>query len=110
MTKFIAYVNQTNNGCDYTIACGKTLWKLKAIGYKEALLELRRDIVPPLEDDEGIRELESVTLYEVASEMSVPIEQWYSEREKEEANYKARRKEEKELMEYQRLSKKFERS
>ncbi len=77
------------------------------MSYEEALLELRREIVPPLEDDEGIRELETVTLYEVVSGVSVPIEQWYAEREKEEADYKKKRKEDKERAEYRRLEKKY---
>ena len=78
--KFIAYVNQTDRGCDYTIACGKILWELGAETKEEALLELKQKITPPLEDDEGIYELEFVVLYQISNEISVPIDEWYSER------------------------------
>ena len=107
--KFVAYIDETHYGCDYTIACGKVLWKLEAQTEEEALLELKKRIVPPLEDiDDGILELEAVTLYQIADEMSVPIDEWYEEWEQKEENQKIDQERKKEHLEYKRLKKKFE--
>ena len=84
---FIAYVKQTGEGCDYTIDCGKTLWKLEARTRSEALEELKRKVIgkwlPEYKEYEGgcwgDSELACLTLFEIVDEEEIPLKQWYSD-------------------------------
>ena len=86
---FVAYVNQTDNGCDYTIACGKVLWMLEAATREEALAELRGKVLGTFYPDEGYWEegwhgdskLASVILFDVSRLETVPLSLWYAQAE-----------------------------
>ncbi len=114
MTKFIAYVNQTNFGCDYTIACGKELWEFEAETFDHAITELKCRITPcifggKIMDDYGydILELVSVTLYEVNNEMRLPIQDWYNEASKQKKDNELTQERKIEEEEYYRLKEKY---
>ncbi len=112
-SKFIAYVDQTSFGCKYTIGCGKVLWELKARTRDEAEKEVREKVLGDEEEyHEGYYDESkidnSVIIYEIASEMVVPINEWYLEKESEIAI--AERKEDKHFRreQYELLKKEFE--
>lgn len=105
--KFIVYINQTDFGCDYTIACGKVLRELKAETLEDAIAEVRKYLAPSLKDDEPIFEANSATIYQVENKHPMPIQEWYNERQKEEEDYKLTQEKEKERLEYERLKVKF---
>lgn len=71
---FIAYVKQAGEGCDYTIGCAQTLWRLKATTRIDAVEELQRKVGE-------VERLGELTLFEVVNEEEMPIEQWYTEAE-----------------------------
>jgi len=85
---FIAHVKQPG-GCDYTIACGETIWRLKARNKEDAIEELRHLILGEFDEEDGQycegywneQELGSVVLFEVANETDIPITSWYKEAE-----------------------------
>lgn len=64
MSKFIAYVKQRGEGCDYTIGCGLAIYEPKATTLDEATAEVLREY-PPV-NHEGKRDIASIMLYEVA--------------------------------------------
>jgi hypothetical protein len=113
--KYIAYVRQDIEGCDYTIGCAQTLWRLKAQTYDEALRELRDEIVgqflPEYADYEegywGEDKLKQVTLFGVEQEVEIPLELWYAEGKKRVEEYKIRINEEAERAEFERLREKY---
>ena len=78
---FIAYVNHTDGGCDYTIACGKILWEIEGNNTEEALTNLRAQVLGEFCEDEcfytdsyrGEMELEDIALYEVINKIEVPL-------------------------------------
>ena len=109
---FVAYVNETDSGCDYTIACGKVLWELKANTREEALGELKEKILGTFYPDDGDWEegweLDSVILYEISGAESVPLLEWYAQAEQMTVEAKQRNKEEAERRQYKELKKKFD--
>lgn len=101
---FIAYVNQTNNGCDYTIGCGKILWELKAVTQNGAFEELKRLIsneeTGELEQDEwDCPFYKEIILFEVSKQIQIPLDSWYLESKEKEKN---------ERIEYERLKAKYD--
>lgn len=112
---FVAYVNETDNGCDYTIACGKVLWELKANTREKALEELRGKVLGTFYPDDGDWEegyhdeceLVSVILYEILGAESVPLSAWYAQAEQMTAEVKQRNEDEAERRQYEELRKKF---
>lgn len=81
--RFIAYLEQAGEGCDYTIACGKRLYELSGSTREEAIESLRKMI---FEDGSGYGaesdyRLKRITLYEVADTDGIPINEWYAEYE-----------------------------
>jgi len=42
---FIAHVKQSGEGCDYTIACGETVWKIDAPDKNTAIKRVRRKVI-----------------------------------------------------------------
>ena len=112
---FVAYVNQTDNGCDYTIACGKVLWMLEAATREEALVELRGKVLGTFYPDEGYWEegwhgehkLASVTLFDVFRSEVIPLSLWYGMAEQMTKEAQARQCESVEYELYQQLKEKF---
>ena len=116
MSKFIAYVTQEGEGCDYTIDCAKTLWYLKSNSKQNAIIELKKIIIGQWDsDEEGYDEgywdefqLEKVILFEISSEEKVPIEEWYSDAIEFAHQERGKSKERAEKRELQRLKEKYE--
>lgn len=113
---FIAYVKQKGEGCDYTIACGETLWYLRAKTREEAIEELKNRAIgkmglPECEYCDGYwsdNTLASIMLFEVSSEMLIPIDTWYANALEHAEAAKAEIKEEAERNELERLKEKYD--
>lgn len=109
--RYIAHVVQEGEGCDYMISCGETVWELEAENENEALIELKERIIGVWDADFYMYhggywdedELESVTLFEVSKEISLPIKQLYNEATQYEKNQIAAKTQDKERKEYERL-------
>lgn len=104
---FIAYVKQKGEGCDYTIACGETLWRLKAKTYEDAIKELKDKVVGEMEIPDHGDKLANITLFEISSETQIPVDTWYADTLKHAEDIKAEMKEEAERSELHRLEKKY---
>lgn len=83
--RFIAYLEQQGEGCDYTIGCGVRLVELGGSTRDEAIDELRRMI---FDDGSGYGpdadyRLKSIAFYEVADADHIPIDRWYADYEAE---------------------------
>lgn len=112
--KFVAIYEQSGQGCDYSIDCGKTYYIFNAKNRKEARDYVYKDIFgEKLEDEDyvnyfGERYLDNVILAEVPEQL--PIEKWYEkvgkELEKQEKEEKEEEEEE-ELKELERLKTKY---
>lgn len=110
---FIAYVEQVGEGCDYSIGCGKSLWRLEAKTRDEAIKELKASVLGEFDPEYGghqegywdERELDLVTLFEVVNEEVISVEQWYSEVKKLRGEAQRKAIEEAEKNEYERLKK-----
>ena len=94
---FIAYVNQGDEGCDYTIGCAQTLWRLEANTRDEAIEELKSEVIGKYEPGFGWSEgywkdaeLSKVVLFEVSSEESMPLVKWYTDAEEYELQEKTK--------------------
>jgi hypothetical protein len=115
---FIAYINQTDNGCDYTIACGKTLIELQAQDRDQAILELKTRVIgtysPEYDSDEdslwGPDGIQSATLYEVISSEDMPIGQWQSDANQRRLEARIDREKVKRREQYEQLRKEFEKN
>ena len=113
---FIAYVKQAGYGCDYTIDCGNTLWKLNADSKEEAVEELKKKIIGELDTQHGAYyegfwdelKLMSVELFEVADYEDLDVGLWYKEAEAKAKSIKDSLRKSKEKAEYERLKAKFE--
>lgn len=112
---FIAYVKEKGEGCDYTIACGETIWHLKAETYEDAMEELKNKIIgkmelPECEYYEGYwsdSTLDCITLFEISNETRIPVDTWYADALKHAESVRAEIKEEAERSELHRLEKKY---
>ena len=112
---FIAHVKQAGGGCDYTIDCAKTMWRLKAETHENAIKELRELVIGRLDVDYGCYEggfwgetrLESVTLFEVSNESEVDIDKWYQGALATLDNAEAKAKEKEERAQLERLKEKY---
>ena len=102
---FIAYVNETDNGCDYTIACGKKLFLLDATTRDDALLEVKGMLGDELSVDPA--DFLSITLFDVRERVDAPLSAWCDELESlaREAGLEQTRREE--LAELERLREKY---
>lgn len=80
--QYIAYINQTDYGCDYTIACGKVMRRLNAQTREDALKEIRQFVFGEgggwVDVDLNL-EIEDITLFEVSEEIDIPLERWLEE-------------------------------
>jgi hypothetical protein len=118
---FIAYVKQSGEGCDYTIDCGKTLWRLKAVTKEDAIKELKGLVIGSFDEDYGCYEegywdetnmyqdplLGKVTLFEVSDESEMDLDTWYKTAHYKVEAARSKRDEAKEKAEFERLNSKF---
>jgi hypothetical protein len=103
--KFVAYLKQIGDGCDYTIGCGQKLIGLDAQTWAEARAEMRKLLADNYSHDES--RLETVTIYEVKTAERVPVDDWYAEIEDEEDQAQEARDKENRRREYERLKREF---
>ena len=111
---FVAYIDQDNRGCDYTIACGKVLWNLRSNNKSDALLELKKMIIGEYEDgdyEDGYwdeHEIKKAILFEVIDKEEVNIKMWYRQAQDTVDQEKQRQKELEEYAELKRLNQKYQ--
>jgi len=103
--KFIAFIRQEGQGCDYTIDCGATMIELKAKTVDEATSELKRTIK---EEYCGEYSLGEAIIYGIEVSTHIPLDKWYEDFEEEEMTKIKKGKEEKERAIYEKLKKKYE--
>jgi hypothetical protein len=103
---FIAVLKQCGEGCDYTIGCGVKVVELQACTWDEAKVEARHALA---EDYSQAYDhcLEGFTIFEVSSRFDVPVNAWYADISREEADRNAGREKEKRRLEYERLKREF---
>jgi hypothetical protein len=103
---YYAYFEQ-ENGCDYTIACGKVLKKLKATNLSEAQEEtvkiIKENYQPGYE-----MEISKATIIESITTLNLSIEALYDDMKTEKQKEKEEETKAKELADLERLKKKYE--
>jgi len=99
---FMAYINETDNGCDYTVACGKVLRQLVSSTADDALAEIREMMGEGLPSD-----LVSIILLDVREITAVPLSAWCAEEREVAAARAVEWLEEEEREEYERLKRKY---
>jgi len=104
MGKFVAYLKQKGEGCDYTIGCARTLITIDADNMDDAKDKMIEKIK---EEFQGETELSSCIIYEVSNEIKLPLNSIYKEIEDEKKLKKQKNEEEKEKKELERLIKKY---
>ena len=107
--RFIAYLEQEGEGCDYTIGCGVCLIEVGGDTHEEAVAELRQMV---FEDGSGFgpdseNRLKCITLYEVADTDGIPIEEWYAKYEAEQKRIAFEQASAAERAQYERLRQKY---
>lgn len=105
MAKYIAYLEQAGEGCDYTIACGKLLIELESDDLHGALEEIKQMLK---EEYHGERALGRLRLFKIEEELPVDLRAIYRHFEEEKNKAKAEAKRLKDYNEYQRLKKQFD--
>lgn len=80
MGKFVAYLKQKGEGCDYTIGCARTLITIDADNMDDAKDKMIEKIK---EEFQGETELSSCIIYEVSNEIKLPLNSIYKEIEDE---------------------------
>jgi len=103
--KYIAYIKQEGEGCDYTIACGETVIEIIADTLDNAWDKLLEQIE---ENYSGERSLESCVLYEVSNTEYMNLDKVYKHIEAKELQALYKKELEAEHKEYERLKNKFE--
>ena len=118
---YIGYVNETDRGCDYTIACGKKLLILESETYEGAVQELKEFVLGTFDPNDradcggwsrwsmSTYRFVSVTLYEVSPShvFEMPINQWYDVAQQMAETAKRKLAEDDERKEFERLKTKF---
>jgi hypothetical protein len=101
--RFVAYVNETDNGCDYTIACGKKLIPLYAETTTEAVAELKQYYRDRAWPDGFV----SLTLYDVRDVYEAPLDEWRGDLVREEQEAVIREEENRARAQYESLKARF---
>lgn len=104
MAKYVAYLMQNGEGCDYTIGCGKKMITLESTDRESAEKELK-DIIIEEYSDEVM--LSSATIIEVSDEIQIDVKSIYNEKKENEKRLKDEKQKMKDLAEYERLKKQF---
>ena len=102
--KFKAYLIQDGEGCDYTIACGKKVIDIDATDLDSAYDKLFEIIE---EEYTGDNQLKSVELYEINEIYKIDINNYNSFIRKKILDKKEKEKNDFELLELERLMKKY---
>lgn len=97
---FIAHVKQ-DGGCDYTIACGETMWELEANQIDDAVTECKQRIEESHMHPES--RLASVTIFETRVSSELDVDSVYKEIEDRQSQKKEKLDTLKERAEYERL-------
>jgi hypothetical protein len=84
--KYLAYLEQESEGCDYSIACGQTTWRFDADDNDQALRKLTLKVSDNYNHCEAM--LGHIILYEINNEIQIDVKDIYddinmSEQEKE---------------------------
>jgi len=104
MKTFIAHLFQ-DNGCDYTIACGHKLLKITAETKTKAKHKVYLFIKENYSGGEVI--ISNCEIYEVIGSEVIDVDKWYHTINSENQRKLDEYEEEKDLRDYERLSKKF---
>lgn len=113
MKTYLIIIKQSGEGCDFTIGCGLNIYNFKANTPEEAFtkwaesLSLTSDPYTFEEYDTGTYALDSVKIVEIANESNL-WDKFKIERRKEIQDQRNAEKTNKELEEYLRLKRKFE--
>ena len=105
---FIAWVTQKGEGCDYTIGCGNTLWRLEANNREEAITELKDAVLVDYDEEWQERELGEIILFGVIDEERFDCDKWYDEADDVINGNIKKLKEQEEYETYLKLREKFE--
>ena len=103
--KYKAFIRQAGEGCDYTIACGKTVIDLEANSIPEAMVKLYQAVKEDYSNDE--RRLESAEIFEVNRIENIDMKEIYRQIDDAERLGQAKEEEETERKEFERLKAKF---
>ncbi|MBU9200045.1 hypothetical protein KTD31_01335 [Burkholderia multivorans] len=103
---YIAHLKQCGEGCDYAIACGETLVRLKASTWQDVPDEVRQ-LLERSYGPHSDHRLERCTVYEVVESLEVQVDACYAEieegaRQAAQAHKTAQRR-----AEYERLKREF---
>ena len=104
---FTAYLEQSGEGCDYTIACGKKLVLLQSSSRGDAIDELKSLLFGEGRFYGSDTDFEKITLYKVESSEVLPYQEWKREECEKEKAAALQFKAQLELAEYERLKAKF---
>ena len=102
--RYLAIVDQ-GGGCDYTIGCGVKNFIFEADGTIQAIEKLHELIEDYIYSDDY--NIESVKMFELSTEIVVPLNGWRQERRRQEQQAESQKQLDKELREYARLKQKF---
>ncbi len=75
VTRFVALLKQSGDGCDYTIECGTKVVSLEATTAEEAVAAAR-ELLREYRDE---RTLESMQILALAGTLDAPVDAWYKE-------------------------------
>lgn len=119
MKKFLVYVKQHGEGCDYTIGCGRKVFFIEARDMIQAKDRFTRMLSPEFGQDNqpewtkdyggynGEMKLVSAQIFEVADEVKVDVAECYENIEKFKIEKALKAVEEKERKEFERLKAKY---
>lgn len=111
MNKYFLYIKQKNQGCDYTVSCGEALIPLDSLTIDEAVKE-----VPEILEENGFGFSDTGYEGRVAEKafilqptmVNFDLKAWRDSQAIEMQSLAASNKSNQELIEYERLKKKFE--
>lgn len=104
MGKYVAYLKQKGEGCDYTIGCARTMLTINANNIdnaKEKMIEILK------ENYCGETELSSCIIYEISNELKIDVKSIYNDIENDKKIKRLKKQEELEKAEMDRLIKKY---
>lgn len=101
--KYLLYLKQNGEGCDYTIGCGETLIEIKAAYDNDAIDVAKYEILDNYTGDQKIIKAILIKNSEV-----LPVHNWYKQKEEEDRIQKLKEENEEEYNQYIKLKEKFE--
>ena len=103
--KYKAYLQQTGEGCDYTIGCGKRVINIEADSMEEAKQKLTSEILENYGHDESM--IDNAELYEINKVFQMPIGAIYDKRDDLKAQETQKQINEADRKDFERLKQKF---